>query len=195
MSRDGSIEELDDETIRTLLDAGPDVRYYLSKVVSDKPLARLVEDWEAERPDELQEMRSDGTAEPVLVVSSPGDVVRYYTDEPLSRLQRQYADDFHEYVYAEIRDRQRRLPLTPFEFSAYLLSQGAGTSEETVASELDAPVEDVETAIESAREKFRTSMQMIDLCDRFDDPELSEELRAWRIRRDPVRLNDELDAD
>lgn len=186
MSSDGTDGRLDDETIETLLAAGPDVRFYLSKVVSLEPFDRVVESWKAERPDEFREVVADDAVEPVLNLSAPGEFVRTYTDETLTPVEQRYVDDLREAVYEEVREARRRLSLSPTEFSVYLLSQAAGMSEEAVGAELDLPVEDVRANLEDAREKFRTAMCMIDLCERFDDPELVEDLEAWRIHRDPV---------
>lgn len=191
MTSEGSADEIDDETIEVLLDAGQDVRHYLAKVVSNKPIHRLEESWETERPDDLREMKEGETLEPALVLGSADGFIRYHTDEPLSQLQRRWAADLRKYVYAEIRNAQQRLTLDPIEFSTYLLSEGAGKSKTTIADELDVSVEEIESSLENAREKFRTAMRMIDLCDRFADGDLHEELHAWRIHRDPVLLQDQ----
>lgn len=188
MSSDENIGELDDEMIETLFDAGPNVRHYMAKVVSNKPLHHLVGRWEKERPDDFDEMRTDETVEPAVNLSSPGEFVQYYMkdEDELTQVESEYIEELLGYIYMEIRNAQKRLTLTPMEFTTYLLSQAGEQSEETIADELGVSVEAVTENIEGAREKFRTSMRMIDLCERVDDPQLEEELEAWRIFRDPV---------
>lgn len=185
MNGEGTDGRLDDATIEVLLDSGPNVRFYLAKVVSLEPFDRVEEAWTDERPDDLKEVYG-GDLRPAVNLSAPGEVVRYFADGSLAPVERDYVEALRESVYEGVREAQRRLALTPTEFSVYLLSQAAGLSAEAVADELDLAVAEVETSLERAREKFRRSMRMIDLCERLDDPELADDLAAWRIHRDPV---------
>lgn len=185
MAGDTADAALDDETIDALLDADVEVRQYLSKVVGARPLGMTAEQWEAERPDDLAEMRQDDKVKGYLTVVSPGDPVGYEADRPLLDVERAFLDDLRDNVYEAVRDARRRTTLSPTEFAVALLS-GADWSDEAIAAELDVSPGEVADARDAAHEKFRTAMRMVDLCERVGDDELAADLEGWRIHRDPV---------
>lgn len=177
-------DDLREETVRVLLDACPEVREYLSRAVATRPIERTIADWESERPDDLRKLQGEGGVTPALNLLSGDDLVRY--EETPTPLESEFIADLRANVHAELRRVPRRLSLTPSEFATYLLSQAAGWNVVTIADELQRPPEQVRRELERARDAFRTSMRMVDLCERLDDPELEDDLRQWRIFRDPV---------
>jgi DNA-binding CsgD family transcriptional regulator len=184
--RHGPVGRLDDDTIDTLLDADLAVREYLSKASGGTPIKRTVAEWEDDYPEDTERIRADETIRPYLNLLDEDDFLGHSEVDELSEVEQRFLDDLRASVYDEIREVQRRLTLTPTEFVVYLLSTAAGWSDDEIAAEIDASPDDVAAHREDARDRFRTAMRMVDLCDRVDDPELAENLEAWGIHRDPL---------
>lgn len=186
MESEGRNEELSEETIRLLFDASKEVRDYLSKIVANKPI-EVGEEWKEHRAEDFDELRDEDAVEVALSLSSFYDEF-YALDsaEPTTQVEKEFLSDITNRVLDEVRDVRQQTTLTPDEFAVYLLSAGTDWDDETIAEELDSTVSAVRTNREDARDEFRTSMRMVDLAERFDDPELEPEFEKWRIYRDPL---------